>query len=486
MPHEEIRVRIAPSPTGYLHLGTVRTAFFNYLFAKKEGGKFIIRIEDTDQGRSLPVYEQDILEGLKLLGITWDEGPDVGGPHGPYRQSERTELYTSYIQKLLDEKRAYYCFCSKEDLEAERQAMLSQGLFPKYSGTCRSLSNEEVTARKKEGKEGVVRMIIPNGMTIEFNDLIRGKVSVQSDTIGDMVIARSLTSPLYNLAVVVDDFTMNISHVIRGEDHISNTPKQILIQRALGFPEPIYAHLPLILAPDRSKLSKRSLETSFIEYIHDGFLPEAILNFLVLMGWHPEGDEEIMDVPTMVEKFNIKKVQKAGAVFSMDKLEWFNAHYIKTMTLENLMDRMTPFIPESWIQQKEMIKKILTIERERMKKLSDFKDLATFFFALDTYNAALLRWQDIPFETVLRHLSGARELLASLDKTSFSNMALLEQTIMPMAQREGRGEVLWPLRVALSGKRNSPGPFEIMNVLGKEESLRRIDAARALIPQSTV
>ncbi len=486
MPHEEIRVRIAPSPTGYLHLGTVRTAFFNYLFAKKEGGKFVIRIEDTDQGRSLPVYEQDILEGLKILNVSWDEGPDIGGPYGPYRQSERTELYTAHIQKLLDEKRAYYCFCSKEELESERQAMLAQGLFPKYSGKCRSLSAQDIEAKKNEGNEGVIRMVVPGGSTIEFHDLIRGKVSVQSDTLGDMVIARSLTSPLYNLAVVVDDFTMNISHVIRGEDHISNTPKQILIQRALGFPEPIYAHLPLILAPDRSKLSKRSLETSFIEYIHDGFLPEAILNFLVLMGWHPEGDDEIMDITTMIKKFNIKKVQKAGAVFSMDKLEWFNAHYIKTMPLENLMKRMTPFIPEAWIQQKEMVKKILAIERERMKKLSDFKELAAFFFTLDAYDAPLLRWQDIPFETVLRHLRETRELLAPLDEASFTDMALLEQIVMPMAEKEGRGEVLWPLRVALSGKRNSPGPFEIMNVLGKEESLRRIDAACATIPHNTV
>ncbi len=478
MPHEEIRVRIAPSPTGYLHLGTVRTAFYNYLFAKKEGGKFIIRIEDTDQGRSLPVYEQDILEGLKLLGVAWDEGPDIGGPHGPYRQSERTELYTSYIQKLLDEKRAYYCFCSKEDLEAERQAMLSQGLFPKYSGTCRSLSDADVAARKKEGKEGVVRMIVPNGITIEFNDLIRGKVSVQSDTIGDMVIARSLSSPLYNLAVVVDDFTMNISHVIRGEDHIPNTPKQILIQQALGFPQPAYAHLPLILSPDRSKLSKRSLETSFIEYLHEGYLPEAILNFLVLLGWHPEGDEEIMDVATMVEKFNIKKVQKAGAIFSMDKLEWFNAQYIKKISLDDLADRIKKFIPEEWNNRPDTIRAILAIERERLKKLSDFKDLASFFFVPEDYDVQLLRWQNTPLETVSAHLHLCRALLEKISAQSFLDMAVLEETLMPTAEEKGKGEVLWPLRVALSGRRNSPSPFEIMRVLGKEESLKRINTAQ--------
>lgn len=279
-----VRVRIAPSPTGYLHLGTVRTALFNYVFAKKKGGSFVVRIEDTDSSRSLPMYESNILEGLSLVGISWDEGPQQGGPYAPYRQSERIDLYKKYLQQLLDEKKAFWCFCTKEELEEERNAMLASGITPKYGGTCRHLTSEQQEQKWQEGRSGVIRIAVPTGTTLSFKDSIRGTIETKSDGIGDFVIAKSLTQPLYNFAVVIDDWQMEISHVIRGEDHISNTPKQLLIQRALEIAPPVYAHLPLVLSPDRSKLSKRNLETSFLDYVQDGYLPEALVNFLMFIG----------------------------------------------------------------------------------------------------------------------------------------------------------------------------------------------------------
>lgn len=469
-----VRVRIAPSPTGYLHLGTVRTALFNYLFAKQHDGQFVVRIEDTDRGRSLPIYEQDILEGLKDSGLLWDEGPDTGGEHGPYRQSERGEIYERYVGKLLDEKKAYWCFCSKEDLDAERKAMLAQGLFPKYSGRCRSISREEAEKRRSAGEKAVLRLYVSEGRTVSFSDLIRGEVRVESSSIGDFVIAKSERELLYNLAVVIDDHEMEISHVIRGEDHISNTPRQILIHEALGIEPPLYAHLPLILSPDKSKLSKRALETSFREYLSQGYLPQALINFLVLLGWHPDDDQEIFSLDEMIQKFSLKRVSKSGAVFSLDKLEWFNAYYIKHLPFEELLTLLWNFIPPAWKEQKERVAKILAIERTRLKTLSEFEHLASFFFVPEEYDVELLIWQKMDLGEVKEKLTATLHLLKDV---SVFDVATLEATLMPYAEEQGRGEVLWPLRVALSGRKKSPSPFEIMSVLGKEETMKRITRA---------
>ena len=473
-----IRVRIAPSPTGYLHLGTIRAALFNYLFAKKEGGKFIIRIEDTDTERSLPIYEKDILDGFRALNLLWDEGPDIGGSYGPYRQSERTDIYKEYIKKMLNEKRAYWCFCSKEELEQERQAMLSSGIFPKYSGKCRNLTHEQIAKNKEDGKDAVIRLLTPSNVDIEFNDIIRGKITVNTDTIGDIVIARNEQSPLYNLAVVIDDYLMKISHVIRGEDHITNTPKQILIQRAMGIESPKYAHIPLVLNADKSKMSKRKMETSFDEYLKAGYVPEAMINFLVLLGWNPGDDQEIMTIEEMTSKFSIKKVQKAGAVFNVEKLDWFNAQYIKKMPIEELTERIKKYIPESWQSDEKKLIKTLKIERERMQKLSEFKDSAAFFFEMGDYDAELLRWKNSPIDAIKKNLSRMKDAISELDQKDFDRKNL-EDKLMPTAASIGRGDALWPLRVSLSGLKNSPGPFEIMEVLGKKESLKRIDIALA-------
>jgi glutamyl-tRNA synthetase len=470
-------VRIAPSPTGPLHLGTARTALFNWLFAKNQGGAFILRIEDTDLERSDPKYEKDILETLQWLGLSWDEGPPLDadlrglkadsrgqykGEYGPYRQSERLDIYEKYIKKLLEENKAYYCFCTKEELEAERQAMLSQGLPPKYSGKCRP--NKKPDSKRPS----VIHFKMPQTEVI-FNDLIRGKIKFNTGLIGDIVIAKDLRTPLYNLAVVIDDFEMKISHVIRGEDHISNTPKQILLQKALEFPEPFYAHLPLILSPDRSKLSKRELETSISDYRKEGYLPEALLNFLALLGWHPEKDRETFNLEELIKEFSLKRVQKGGAIFNLEKLDWLNSQYVMRLEPEDLIDRLTEFVPQEWLKKREFLIKIAGIEKERVKKLTDFPKLVGFFFELPEYPAKLLIWDKTSHEDTLDNLQSVFPLVKDFTRVN--------DKIMALAETRGRGEVLWPLRVALSGQVASPGPFEIIEVLGKEETLRRLEIA---------
>jgi glutamyl-tRNA synthetase len=469
MTKKPIRVRIAPSPTGYLHIGTARTALFNWLFAKKENGKFILRIEDTDLERSTPAFEKDILENLLWLGLKWNEGP--------YRQSERLDIYEKYIKKLLDGNLAYYCYCTEEELEAERQALLSQGLPPKYSGKCRSLSQEESEKRREKSKSAIIRFKVPEA-EISFHDLIRGKITFDSSLIGDIAIAKNLRTPLYNFAVVVDDFEMKISHVIRGEDHIANTPKQILIQQALGFDRPIYAHLPLILNPDRSKMSKRYADTMINEYKKAGYLAEAMINFIALLGWHPATNKEIMSIEEIIGEFYIHRVQKAGAVFNIEKLNWINAHYIKVLDDKNLLDKLANFIKKEWFDKlaKERLLKIIALNKERMKKLSDFNELSDFFFELSEYPKEMLIWKLTPPQRIIENLKGILEILGATKNENF-NKTDLEKNISPFVEERGRGEVLWPLRVALSGKDASPNPYEIMDILQKEETLQRIKIA---------
>lgn len=347
----EVRVRIAPSPTGPLHIGTARTALFNYLFAKKYKGSFILRIEDTDVERSKKEFERDIMENLRWLGIEWDEGPDVGGNFGPYRQSERREIYKKYLTKLLQEGKAYYCFCTKEELEAEKQYLLSIGQPPVYSGKCANLPKEKVKEFLDQKKPSVIRFKTPIKKVV-FEDLIRGKIEIDSALIGDIVIAKDLENPLYNFACVIDDFEMKITHVIRGEDHLSNTPKQILIQEALGFPSPKYAHLPLILGPDRSKLSKRHGATSIAEYKKQGFLPEALVNFIAFLGWHPETERYIYSMAGLIKDFSLERIQKSGAVFNIKRLEFLNGFYIRQKSVDKLTELCLPYLIESGLIEK--------------------------------------------------------------------------------------------------------------------------------------
>lgn len=483
---KRIRVRMAPSPTGPLHIGTVRTALFNWLFARQNDGVFVLRIEDTDKERSEKKYENELLKGLSWLGIDWDEGPttetgELGhkdyqsagylGQYGPYRQSERTAIYKKYLEKLLEHGDAYYCYCTKNDLDAERQAMTASGLPPIYSGRCGNLK-ESPAGKNPE----VIRFRVPK-TKVEFTDMIRGKVVFDASLFGDIVIAKDIETPLYNFAVVVDDAEMKITHVIRGEDHLSNTPKQILMQRALGFPELIYAHIPLILNPDKSKMSKRFMDVALEEYRKKGYLSEALLNFIAFLGWHPKGDREIFSKEELTHEFDLARVQKSGAIFNREKLDWFNKEYLKKMSADEIADRVAPFfVAEGIAAEKHLLEKVIAAERSRAATLRDFFEMGLFFFVLPEYEPALLVWKDASKEETKSVLEGVLRTLAGISEDAFRNDTLARSVTESIGTRK-RGEVLWPLRVALSGSASSPDPIEIMDALGKSESLRRIGIA---------
>ena len=529
----EVRVRIAPSPTGFLHIGTARAALFNFLFARKHKGVFILRIEDTDKERSKKEYEDDIIEGLKWLGMEWDEGPIADaqisrhiGEHGPYRQSERLDIYKKYLEKLLKEDKAYYCFCSEEELEAQRQYQMSIGEAPHYSGKCSKLSKEEVKKCLEEGRNSVIRFRTP-ARKIIFEDIVRGKVEFDSALMGDIVIAKDLTSPLYNFSAVVDDFEMRISYVIRGEDHLSNTPKQILFQEALGFPQPKYAHLPLILGPDRSKLSKRHGVTSVRHYREEGYLPETLINFMAFLGWNPGNEREIFSLSSLIKEFELSKVQKGGAIFNIKRLDFLNSFYIRQKSVGKLTEFCIPYLIEKGLiiptfktgqyppaygateisqifvvdDTKEeisfdFIKKIISLYQERLTKLSEVSDLVDFFFkGKIEYDKELLKWRDVSEKDISAAFTRLEKILSGIKKEGW-NKKNLEELLLKEAEKFSeevgkektlpeeeivkigdRGYLLWPFRVALSGKKASAGPFDIADILGKEKTLRRIKEA---------
>jgi nondiscriminating glutamyl-tRNA synthetase len=332
---DKVRVRFAPSPTGHLHIGTTRTALFNYLFAKNQNGKFILRIEDTDLERSDPKWEKDIIDSLEWIGIKWDEF---------YKQSERFDIYKKYLEKLLKDDKIYYCFCSKQEIEAQKQERISVGKLYQYSGKCRNLSKQEIAKNLKEHKPFTIRFKTPVNTKIKFEDLARKKIEFDSDLMDDFIISRGLDNPLYNFVAVVDDYEMEISHIIRGEDHISNTPKQILLQQALGFPLLKYAHLPLILGEDRTKLSKRHGATSVYEYKKLGYLPETLINFMAFLGWNPGTEKEIYNMNSLIKEFSLEKIQKGGAVFNIKRLNFLNSFYIREKSLDRLTELCIPYL----------------------------------------------------------------------------------------------------------------------------------------------
>jgi len=477
-----VRVRFPPSPTGRLHLGNARTFLFNWLFAKQHHGQVILRIEDTDRERSDQKFEIEIVEAMHWLGLDWDEGLDwhmvngewqtmAKGEHGPHRQSERTHIYKPYLEQLLSEGKAYYCYCTKEELEAERQSYLGQGLPPKYSGHCRNLTGSP-TGREPES----IRFKTPEAK-VAFKDLIRGTVTFDANLFGDTIIAKTVETPLYNFAVVVDDHLMGITHVIRGEEHLANTPKQILMQKAFGFDEPTYAHLPLILAPDRSKLSKRYMDVSLMSYRERGYLPEAVANFLVLLGWHPAGNDEILSTGDLLKQFDLKRVQKGGAVFNEEKLDWLNGEYIKRLSVDELVGRLQPLVEERKFEAPSgLLRKVAEVERERMRTLTGFFELGGFFFKLPDYSPNLLAWRDMPLAETKAMLEKVRAAISAVPEDSFTREGIIN-SLAPLIDPTDRGKVLWPLRVALSGLAASPDPLVIAEILGKEEALRRVTAA---------
>lgn len=496
MDNKTIRVRFAPSPTGYLHIGSVRTALFNYLFAKKYQGTFILRIEDTDTKRSSLEFEKPIYEGLKWLGIEWDEGPQhclsLDNGIGPYRQSERLHIYVKYLEKLLNENKAYYCFCSQEELEAQKQEQMSRGEPPHYFGKCANLTKETIKNYLEQKKSSVIRLRI-HSRKIIFNDLIRGEIEFDASLMGDIIIAKGLFAPLYNFAVVVDDFEMKISHVIRADEHISNTPRQILIQQALEFPMPQYAHLPLVLAPDRTKLSKRHGAVSVSEYRQQGYLPEALINFIALLGWNPGTEKEIYSTDSLIKDFSLERIQKAGAVFNIKKLDYLNGLYIRQKPIEELTEMCLPYFIDSGLIVKteekislETLKKIVSIYQERLKKLSEISDLTDFFFKDKlNYNKDLLRWKEMTDNEIKGSLDKLEKILSKIKKEDF-NKENLEKILIQEAEkiRDDKGRLLWPLRVALTNKRASATPFEIAEILGKEKTIERIKEAKILLKKS--
>ena len=485
---KKIRVRIAPSPTGPAHIGTARTALFNYLFAKKNNGKFVLRIEDTDKERSEQKWTDEVIEQLKWLGINWDEGPDIDGDFGPYKQSQRLDIYKKYLEKLFEENKVYYCFCSEEELEAKRQEHLSRGLAPKYDGTCAHLSKEIVEKNLADGKQSVVRFRVEN-KKVKFKDLIRGDVEFDAGLLGDVVVAKNLETPLYHFAVVIDDFEMQISHVIRGEEHLSNTPRQILLQEALGFYQPIYAHLPLMLNVDKSKMSKRQGDVAISDYHNNGYLPEALINFMVLLGWNPGTEREIFSLSQLVKEFSIEKVQKAGAVFNIQRLDFLNGFYIREKAIEKLTKLCVPYLKQSGLLvegqvSESKLEKIIEVSKTRMKKLSDISELSDFFFKDKLiYDKDLLQWQKVGDEATKESLLFCEKKISENKKWELKE---LENELFSASEKfnlekgypeKNKGYLLWPLRVALSGKQFSPSPFEIADILGKEKTLKRIAEA---------
>ncbi len=482
---QEVRVRFAPSPTGHWHVGGARTTLFNWLYAKQTGGKLVLRIEDTDRARSREEYEIELVEILGWLGVDYDEGPvwqkENGewkkgrsrGEYGPYRQSERIDIYRTYLNDMLADGRAYHCYCTKEELEAERQAFAAQGLPQKYSGHCRALAAPPAGTSAES-----IRFRMPE-TTVTFADMIRGAVSFDTALFGDVIIAKDTETPLYNFAVVIDDELMRITHVIRGEEHLANTPKQIAMQKALGFREPTYAHLPLILAPDRSKLSKRFAESSMLSYRESGYVPDALVNFMALLGWHPQDDREVLSREELIKTFDMKRVQKAGAVFNQEKLDWLNREYLKRLSAADILTRLTPQLPKDHALTHEQLMRIVELLRDRAKTLKDFIVHGELFFRVPEYEGKLLVWKSDDArkaDEVLRKLTEAlTEYGGPWDREHLLTM------LEPLSGTYGRGSVFWPLRVALSGLPASPDPIDIATVLGKDESLRRIARAQALL-----
>lgn len=470
-----VRVRFPPSPTGLFHIGNARTALFNYLYAKHHGGAFVVRFEDTDRQRSEKQYEGDILAGLMWLGLDADEGPEYG-PNAPYRQSERTELYKKYLAKLLEDDKAFYCFHSEQELEEEAKFLLHEKRPIIHACGYRDHARADAEKMQPSKKNAVIRLKAPAGRTIAWRDLIRGDVSFASDLVGDFSIARNMDEPLYHFAVVVDDHEMKITHVIRGEDHIANTPKHILLAEALGFPLPEYAHLPLILGPDRSKLSKRHGATSVDEYRQQGYLPEALFNFMALVGWNPGGDREIFSKEELVREFSLEHVQKSGAIFDFQKLDWMNGEYIRRKSVAELTDLCLPFFgADTSEKDRAYLEKMIALEQPRLKKLSEIGERTDYFFQPPKYDKELLRWKEMSDEDIAVSLRRSESIISSLGN-GVSKLDI-ERAFLDAIGEGDKGVLLWPLRVALSGKKASPGPFEIMEILGAEESRSRLRAA---------
>ena len=472
---KQIKVRFAPSPTGPLHIGGARSALFNYLFARKQRGKMLLRIEDTDLERSSPEFEREIIDSLSWLGINWDEGIDVGGDNGPYRQTERLDTYQRYVDQLLRSGHAYHCFCTEEELARERQALLEKGEIVAYSGKCRHLDPEERQRKLRQGLVPTVRFKVVSGQELVVNDLVRGTVTFNSSEIGDFIIVKSDGIPTYNFAVVVDDHEMGVTHVIRAEEHLSNTPRQLLIYQTLGFEIPEFAHISLILGKDRQKMSKRHGATSIMQYRESGYLPEAVFNFLALLGWSPEGEQEILGRDEIVKQFSLSRVAKNPAVFDLDKLNWLNAQHIKRKAIMELGEMFKPYLKSSpfWhsVEQMDQATYEVLIEavRDRIVRLVDVVKEVEPFFIRPQYEADTLDRLEQPevrgmLQGLLEHLPDELDLE---EARSFMKG-------LPKALQLPAKQVYMPIRLALTGSPQGPELPYLLVVMGVPEVRRRI------------
>ena len=470
------RTRVAPSPTGDPHVGTAYQSLFDYALAHQTGGQFILRVEDTDQGRYDPDSERRIFDSLRWAGLPYDEGPDIGGPYAPYRQSERLPIYRAHAEQLIAAGHAYYCFCTSARLAEMRRLQEARHEPPRYDRLCLTLPPAEVAARLAAGEAHVVRMRMPDEGVTAFADVVRGEIEFENRLIDDQVLMKSDGFPTYHLAVVVDDHLMDVTHIIRGEEWISSTPKHILLYRYFGWDPPVYAHTPLLLNDDRSKISKRkSPEKTRLEGFRErGFLPEALLNFLALLGWsHPEG-KEIFDLDEFIRVFSPERLLKAGSIFDMRKLIWMNGEYIRAMSLDELAARVAPYTQYPLPRVRE----VLPILQDRLKLLSEFDDLASFFFAEPHYDLALFASKQFDRAALRAHLAAARAWHESLavpwDKE------IWEAGVRDLAAAHGfkkAGDLFMLLRVAVTGRKESPPLFDTMLLLGRDKTLQRLDAA---------
>lgn len=472
MKNKIIKTRMAPSPTGMMHIGNLRTILYNYLFARQNDGQFLIRIEDTDQARKVEGATEKIFDILRWVGLEWDNEPII--------QSKRLPIYNQYAQQLIDGDKAYHCFCTAEKLTQMRSEQQAKKLAPRYDGTCRKLSAEEIKQKLKDKVPHVIRLKVPADEEIIFHDKVYGAIKYNSNDIDDQVLIKSDGYPTYHLAVVIDDHEMEITHIMRGEEWLPSTPKHILLYKAFGWQEPIFIHLPNILGDNKKKLSKRTGDVSVEEFKNKGYLAQALINYIALLGWNPGDEQEIFSLTELIKIFNIDKIHKSGAIFDYKKLDSINSHYIKNMDHKKLTELCKPYLAKIYSldeYNEEYVFKIIKLEQERLKKLSDIVMLTQLFFEFsEDYDSNLLIWKKSDASSAKIHLLA---LINIINDTKVFNTDAINNAIQNYINENNYsvGEVLWPLRVALSGQKNSPGPFEIADILGKQESSKRIEKA---------
>jgi len=476
-----LRVRFAPSPTGYLHIGGARTALFNWLYARRHGGTFVLRIEDTDTERSSWEMVAGIVEGLRWLGLDWDEGPDVGGPHGPYFQSQRLDQHRAVVNRLIAGGHAYPCYCSSETLQAKRQAAEAAGGGWMYDRTCRQLSPEDIARLDTAGTPRAIRLLIPDGVTA-FTDLVHGEIKFDNRNIEDFVVLRSDGQPTYHLSVVADDIDMAITHVVRGDDHISNTPKHVLLFQALGHGVPAFAHVPLILGTDKKRLSKRHGATSVTEYTRMGYLPEAMMNFLALLGWSPGDDRELLNRDELIAAFALEGISGGNAVFNPEKLDWMNQQYIMRLATEELGSRLEPYLRDAGLWREEFATHrrswylgLVDLFKPRLTQLTNFAAEAGPFLTAEvaTEEAAARKYLKPELAAPFRELRAAFDALDPFTTTA------TEQALRSIAERHTLkpAALIHATRVAVTGRAASPGLFEVLEILGRPVVVERMTAA---------